>query len=59
MKEKRFAAGANRDTMNSIEEVGIEFAEFAELALEAMRGISDKLELRKTITLKIREGDLN
>ncbi len=56
MKEKRFAAGANRDTMNSIEEVGIEIAE---LALEAMRGISDKLELRKTITLKIREGDLN
>jgi predicted hydrolase (HD superfamily) len=45
MKEKRFAAGANRDTMNSIEEVGIEFPEFAELALEAMRGISDKLEL--------------
>ncbi|WP_027702673.1 HD domain-containing protein [Metaclostridioides mangenotii] len=45
MKEKRFAAGANRDAMNSIEEVGIEFPEFAELALEAMRGISNKLEL--------------
>jgi predicted hydrolase (HD superfamily) len=45
MKEKRFAAGANIDAMNSIEEVGIDFPEFAELALEAMRGISDKLKL--------------
>lgn len=30
--------------MKSIEEVGIEL-EFAELALETMRGISDKLKL--------------
>ncbi|MBP1855942.1 putative hydrolase (HD superfamily) [Clostridioides mangenotii] len=32
MKEKRFAAGANRDAMNSIEEVGIEFPEFCRVS---------------------------
>lgn len=45
MKEVRFAAGANREAMLSIEELGISFPEFAELSLEAMRGISDILEL--------------
>ncbi len=45
MKELRFAAGANRDAMRSIEEIGIPFDEFAQLSLEAMQGISDKLGL--------------
>ena len=45
MKDKRFAAGADRNAMKSIEKLGIPFAEFAELSLEAMREISDKLEL--------------
>ncbi|ONI40357.1 phosphohydrolase [Candidatus Epulonipiscium fishelsonii] len=45
MKEKAFAAGANREAMMSIEELGIPFAEFAKLSLEAMTGISDKLGL--------------
>lgn len=45
MKELRFAAGANREAMRSIEEIGIPFNEFAQLSLEAMQGISDKLGL--------------
>lgn len=45
MKEVRFAAGADRDAMMSIEELGIDFRDFAELSLNAMRGISDKLGL--------------
>lgn len=45
MKELRFAAGANRDAMRSIEELGIPFAEFAQLSLEAMQEISDELGL--------------
>ncbi|GAA3643658.1 HD domain-containing protein [Asaccharospora irregularis] len=45
MKEKRFAAGANREAMMSIEEIGIPFAEFAQISLEAMQEISDKLGL--------------
>ncbi|MDR0880082.1 MAG: HDIG domain-containing protein [Clostridioides sp.] len=45
MKEARFAAGANREAMRSIEEVGIPFPEFAELALTAMQEISEELGL--------------
>ncbi len=45
MKEVKFAAGANRDAMRSIEEIGIPFNEFAELSLNAMQGISDTLGL--------------
>lgn len=45
MKEKRFAAGANREAMRSIEELGIPFEEFATLSLEAMSQIAEKLEL--------------
>ncbi len=45
MGEVRFAAGANRDAMKSIEELGISFNEFAELALKAMQGISEQLGL--------------
>ncbi len=45
MKETRFAAGANREAMWSIEDTGISFPDFAELALNAMREISDQLGL--------------
>lgn len=45
MKEKRFAAGANREAMKSIEKLEIPFRDFAELSLKAMTDISDKLGL--------------
>ena len=45
MKETRFAAGANREAMWSIENLDIPFPEFAELALKAMQEISDELGL--------------
>ena len=45
MKELRFAAGANREAMKSIEELGIPFNEFAQISLQAMQGISDTLGL--------------
>lgn len=45
MKELRFAAGANRHAMQSIESLGIEFNEFAQISLEAMQGISETLGL--------------
>lgn len=45
MKELRFAAGANREAMKSIEEIGIPFAEFAQISLEAMQNIGDTLGL--------------
>lgn len=45
LKEKRFAAGANREAMKSIEELGIEFIDFAELSLNAMNEISEELGL--------------
>lgn len=45
MDEVRFAAGANRDAMKSIELLGMSFPEFAELSLNAMKQISDILGL--------------
>ncbi|MDO5061573.1 MAG: HD domain-containing protein [Peptostreptococcaceae bacterium] len=45
MKETRFAAGANREAMWSIEDIGIPFPEFAELSLHAMVEIADQLGL--------------
>jgi len=45
MNELRFAAGADRDAMRSIEKVGIPFVEFAELSLKAMTAIADQLGL--------------
>lgn len=45
MKEKRFAAGANREAMKSIEKLGIEFPQFAELSLNSMEEISQVLGL--------------
>ncbi len=45
MDEVRFAAGANRDAMRSIDKLGISFPEFAEISLNAMREIADVLDL--------------
>lgn len=45
MKESRFAAGANREAMKSIELLDIPFEEFAELSLKSMVEISDVLGL--------------
>lgn len=45
MKETRFAAGANRQAMKSIEKLGIEFSDFALLALESMKSIDSILGL--------------
>ncbi len=44
-KEKRFAAGANREAIASCSELGLELHEFLELSLEAMRSIADELGL--------------
>ncbi|KXG77857.1 hypothetical protein AN618_08690 [Fervidicola ferrireducens] len=45
MNELRFAAGADRNAMRSIELLGIPFEEFAELSLKAMTEIADVLGL--------------
>lgn len=45
IKDKAFAAGANREAMKSIEELGIEFDVFIQLSLDAMTEISDDLGL--------------
>jgi len=44
-KEKRFAAGANREAIASCCELGLELHEFLELSLNAMRSISADLGL--------------
>lgn len=44
-KEKRFAAGANREAIASCSELGLELHEFLELSLVAMRSIADELGL--------------
>lgn len=43
--ETRFAAGANRQYMMAIEETGISYDEFIDIALESMREIADVLGL--------------
>ncbi|MEN6617540.1 MAG: HD domain-containing protein [Syntrophorhabdus sp.] len=45
MKEKAFAASVNRDYIMECEIIGIPLPEFAELAINAMREISDTLGL--------------
>ena len=45
MKDKRFAASVDRGVVLECEQIGIPIAEFVELALNAMRGISDQLGL--------------
>ncbi|MDI6851605.1 MAG: HD domain-containing protein [bacterium] len=44
-KEKRFAAGASREQMKSIETLGLSLEEFLEICLEAMKSIKNELEL--------------
>jgi putative nucleotidyltransferase with HDIG domain len=45
IKEKAFAAGANRDIIRECEVGGIPLDEFCTLSLQAMQGISDELGL--------------
>jgi len=45
MKDKRFAASVDRGVVLECEQIGIPITEFVELALNAMRGISDQLGL--------------
>jgi putative nucleotidyltransferase with HDIG domain len=44
-KEKRFAAGADRDAIATCKELGLDLQEFLEISLEAMESISQKLGL--------------
>jgi predicted hydrolase (HD superfamily) len=44
-KEKSFAAGASRGQISQCTEIGLEFDEFIELGLEAMKGIAPDLGL--------------
>jgi uncharacterized protein len=44
-KEKRFAAGANREDIQKCEELGLSLEKFIELALEGMKGIDQELGL--------------
>ena len=45
MKEKSFAASVNRDVIMECEKLGLTIEEFAQIALEAMQGISIELGL--------------
>lgn len=45
MDEKGFAKGANRDQIKSCEELGISLEDFIEIALNAMKKISEELGL--------------
>jgi putative nucleotidyltransferase with HDIG domain len=44
-KEKRFAAGANREDINACENMGLSLEEFIRLALEGMQSIDETLGL--------------
>jgi putative nucleotidyltransferase with HDIG domain len=44
-KEKRFAAGADRDQIRSCESLGLSLEEFVEIGLRSMQSISDQLDL--------------
>jgi len=44
-KEKRFAAGANREQIKTCEELGLPLEEFISIALAAMQGIAGDLGL--------------
>jgi putative nucleotidyltransferase with HDIG domain len=44
-KEKRFAAGANREDIKTCEEIGLSLEEFVRLALGGMLSIDDELGL--------------
>ena len=42
-KEKRFAAGADRDTIRTCENIGLSLEEFVTISLDAMKTIADEL----------------
>ncbi|MBI5806742.1 HDIG domain-containing protein [candidate division TA06 bacterium] len=44
-KEKRFAAGANREQIQTCDRLGLSLEEFVEKCLKAMQGISEELGL--------------
>ena len=44
-KEKRFAAGADRDTIRTCENLGLSLEEFITISLEAMKGVAGELGL--------------
>ena len=44
-KEKRFAAGANREDIKACENIALSLEEFIRLALEGMQGIDEELGL--------------
>ncbi len=44
-KEKRFAAGANREQIKECERLGLSLEEFIDICLEAMKEVSDALGL--------------
>jgi len=44
-KEKRFAAGANREQIAKCEKLGLELRRFVELALEGMQSVAEELGL--------------
>lgn len=44
-KEKRFAAGANRENIKTCENIGLPLEEFVRLALEGMQSIDEELGL--------------
>jgi len=44
-KEKRFAAGANRDQIRKCEELGLSLEEFVGVCVTAMQGVADELGL--------------
>ena len=44
-KEKRFAAGANRDNIRTCEGLGLSLEEFITISLEAMKGVAGDLGL--------------
>ena len=44
-KEKRFAAGADRDTIRTCKEIGLSLEDFITISLEAMKDAADELGL--------------
>jgi putative nucleotidyltransferase with HDIG domain len=44
-KEKRFAAGANRDTIRTCEDLGVSLEDFVTISLEGMKTVADELGL--------------
>jgi putative nucleotidyltransferase with HDIG domain len=44
-KEKRFAAGANRDLIKTCENFGVDLETFIDITLKAMQGVADQIGL--------------